>query len=326
MSTPEDTVSLICSFRPARDVKRVIFWFRSDHASLSHVDLVRLVTVLSSYYTTHYKTVMQYVVVSPSGNSRQDDWSYGILKYLVPAEVVVPDARSTMLPHDLLARDASERHAVDSEDFQSPSRRRVGEADSLVMIEGVKHYLRVQHELDLWSHYDEDHGSKVSPTKPSSCLAQSSTTPKMDVVAKPTLTISVPPTSPLVEVAADNATPSTQSAAKAEADNATAEAHASSSLRQTPPTRTPASRTPKPQPMPQLLTKLAATQGTETSSAADAHTIAAPAASTHRHRGHKGRRRRRRDHGPAPKAHGLDSTTGLSAPSLPPDKDRERHH
>ncbi|KAH7693832.1 hypothetical protein AAVH_39129 [Aphelenchoides avenae] len=279
MSTPADTVSLICSFRPATEVKRVIFWFYSNHASQSHVELMRMVTELSSYYTTHYDTIMQYVIVSPSGSNRQDDWTYGILKYLVQAEVMLPDARPTVLPHDLLARDATERQATGIGDSPSPSR--VGEADSLVTVEDVKLYLRQQHQLDLWSHYDADHGSRVSPTKPSSRLAQRPTASKLEDIATTTLTISVPPPSPLVEVAADNAaatTLSTQSAAKAEADNATAEVHASSPLRQTPPTRTPATTDAA------VADQTPATQDAATLFIVDAHATAAPAASTHRHR------------------------------------------
>ncbi|KAH7709449.1 Pao retrotransposon peptidase family protein [Aphelenchoides avenae] len=119
LSTSADATNFVGSFRPATEVKRVIFWFSSDRAFLSHVELVRLFTELSQYYMVHYETILQYVVVSPSVCSRQDVWTYGIFEYLVQAEVLLLDARPTMLPHDLLVRDASERQAIDTEQSAS---------------------------------------------------------------------------------------------------------------------------------------------------------------------------------------------------------------
>jgi len=124
---------------------------------------VRLVIELSQYYTTHYETIMQYVVVSPSVSSRQDVWTYGIFKYLIQAEVLLLDALSTMLPHDLQAQDASDHQAINAEK-PSPPRSQCSYPNT---IEDIKHYLRVRHQLDLWSHYYADHNVRTPARTPS---------------------------------------------------------------------------------------------------------------------------------------------------------------
>ncbi|KAH7666488.1 Pao retrotransposon peptidase family protein, partial [Aphelenchoides avenae] len=78
MFTSADAANVVCSFRPTSEVKRMLFWFSSDQVSLSHTELVHLVIQLSRYYTEYYESILQYVVVSPSKNSRRDIWTYGI--------------------------------------------------------------------------------------------------------------------------------------------------------------------------------------------------------------------------------------------------------
>ncbi|KAH7704362.1 hypothetical protein AAVH_28450 [Aphelenchoides avenae] len=113
----------------------------------------------------------------------------------------MPDARPTTLPRDLLARDADELQATESEEAfvcRHP----------LSAVEEVKHYS-------------------------TNSTMRTATAQEPRDVARPTMSARVPPPLLLVKVAADSAasaTSPTQSAAKAEADNATAEVHASPPL------------------------------------------------------------------------------------------------
>ncbi|KAH7713482.1 Zinc knuckle family protein [Aphelenchoides avenae] len=139
----EDALLSVCDIHLTADVRRIIFWFSGSHTTpLTPAVQLRLVTGLCRYYATHYPTVTQYVVATPSICSRQDVWTYGLFKMLVQMQVMLPHARLIMCPR----KSQSVTHAE---------------------VAALKSYLRDHHHLNLWSRYDADDPHAVEASRSS---------------------------------------------------------------------------------------------------------------------------------------------------------------
>ncbi|KAH7721645.1 hypothetical protein AAVH_10819 [Aphelenchoides avenae] len=152
LTTPADATNFVCSFRPRSEVNQIIFRFSNHHVFLSHVELVRLVTELSQYYTTRYATIAarHRVTIREQPARRMNLWH---LQVPCPGEILPLDARR-LDGNDLLAVDAVE----------PPTSRAKRDGRLLDSTEDVKRRLRQQHQLDLWSYYLADRQPKTSST------------------------------------------------------------------------------------------------------------------------------------------------------------------